>query len=115
MLKWAVVKSVHAQRSAVLFRTYPVIAGILSTSHPVMLRGSEIGSNNRRQTLPVADSGASLISAGIEIDLLAALCAGVGLVEFVGENLFAFTAFGAFAGKGFQILEVLIAGAVLGC
>jgi hypothetical protein len=79
-----------------------------------MSRGSEIGSNSRRQTRSVADSDARLIGAGIEIDLLAAFCAGVGLVEFVGENLFAFTAFGAFAGKGLQVLEVLIARAVLG-
>jgi hypothetical protein len=36
------------------------------------------------------------------------------LIELVGEDLFAFTAFRALADKGFQGLEILIAGAMLG-
>jgi hypothetical protein len=50
-----------------------------------------------------------------KVNRLAAFRTGVVLVELVGKNLFAFTAFRAFADKGFQVFEVFIAGAVLGC
>jgi hypothetical protein len=50
-----------------------------------------------------------------EVDGLAALSASMILVEFVGEDLFAFATLGAFADKRFQVFERLIAGAMLGC
>jgi hypothetical protein len=70
--------------------------------------------HNRRQTESAAGLDASLIRALIKIDWFATFYTGVGLVEFVGKNLLAFSAFGAFADKGFQVFKTLIAGAMLG-
>jgi hypothetical protein len=50
-----------------------------------------------------------------EIDGFATLSTGMALFKFVGKDLFAFAAFGAFADKGFQVLECFIAGTMLGC
>jgi hypothetical protein len=59
-------------------------------------------------------SGAGFIGALIEIDLFTTFGTGVGLVEFVGKNFLGFTAFRAFADKGFQVFKVFITGAMLG-
>jgi hypothetical protein len=50
-----------------------------------------------------------------EIDLFAAPFAHVGAIEFIGKNLGFLAARGTFAGKGFQVAEVLVTGAMLGC
>jgi hypothetical protein len=39
----------------------------------------------------------------------------VVLLEFVGEDFLALSTFRTFADKGFQVLEVLVTGAMLGC
>jgi hypothetical protein len=39
----------------------------------------------------------------------------MALVEFVGKNLVFITAIGAFTGKGFEILKLLITRTMLGC
>jgi hypothetical protein len=62
----------------------------------------------------VDGSDSAFQGALAKVNFLAAFCAGVRLVEFVGEYLFAFTAFGAFAVERFQVLEILITGAMLG-
>jgi hypothetical protein len=50
-----------------------------------------------------------------KVDGFSAFCAGVVLLEFVGKNFLALSAFRTFADKGFQVLEVLVTGAMLGC
>jgi hypothetical protein len=50
-----------------------------------------------------------------KVDGFTAFPTGVVLVELVGKDLFALAAFRALADKGFQIFEVLIAGAMLRC
>jgi hypothetical protein len=63
----------------------------------------------------VTVSDASVERALRKIDRFSTFPAGMGAIKLVGENLLAFTACGAFTGKGFQILKRLITGAVLGC
>ena len=46
---------------------------------------------------PVSDT--SVQGALRKVDLLSAFCAAVGLAEFIGKDLFAFTAFGTFTDK----------------
>jgi hypothetical protein len=68
-----------------------------------------------QQTAPGGRLNAPIQGALGKVDGFAALCAGVILVELVGEDLFALAAFRALADEGFQGLERLIAGAMLGC
>jgi hypothetical protein len=68
-----------------------------------------------QQTAPGGRLYAPIQGALGKVDGLAAFRAGVILVELVGEDLFAFTAFRALADKGFQGFKSLIAGAMLGC
>jgi hypothetical protein len=67
-----------------------------------------------RQGSPPAGLCAAIQGALGKINGLAAFAAGMGFVEFIGKDLFAFTAFGAFADKRFQVFEGFIAGTMLG-
>jgi hypothetical protein len=78
--------------------------GTVTASHRVPFAGIPLGCYLTR-----------FIGTGGKIDLLAALGAFVGLVEFVGKNLFGFTTFRAFTGKGFQLFEIFKSGAMLRC
>jgi hypothetical protein len=68
-----------------------------------------------QQTIPWGRLYAPIQGALGKVDGFAAFAAGVVLVKLVGKDLFALAAFGALADKGFQVFEVLIAGAMLGC
>jgi hypothetical protein len=58
---------------------------------------------------------AGIIGAGGEIDLFAALGAFMGFIKLIGKNFLGFITCRAFAGKGFQVLEIFKSGAVLRC
>jgi hypothetical protein len=48
-----------------------------------------------------------------KVDLFAAFVAGVRAIELIREDLFDFSAFGAFAAEGLQVLELFESRAVL--
>ena len=63
----------------------------------------------------VRGSGTPIQGALGKVNRFAAFATGVVPAEFVREDLFALTALGALAVKGFEVVESVITGAMLGC